>query len=150
MSQKAIFTNMYFWVLVLGVLGGILMLATEFAGYTAPPYGYWYSIYVGTENPDHIPYVPLLVAVAAMFLFNVLIALMGLGVIKVPVTARLLRIGFFLGLLILIIGVAGITAFEIIMADSSASDWWWGTGAFASIIGGALLLIQYIFLIKQL
>nr|MDO8119247.1 hypothetical protein [Candidatus Sigynarchaeota archaeon] len=139
---------MYFWILVLGTIGGILMLATEFAGYNAPPSYYWYSIYVGTENPDHIPYVPLLVTVAVMFFFNAIVGLMGLGVLKIPVGMTLLKIGRIFALIILITGVAGIIAFEIVMANSSASDWWWGPGAFATIIGGALLLIQYIFVIK--
>ncbi|MHA1839787.1 MAG: hypothetical protein ACTSVM_01495 [Candidatus Ranarchaeia archaeon] len=98
MEAKGLLSNYYTWILVLSVIGGILFLTTEFAGYTAPPYYYWYSVSFASafENPDHVVAIPVILAGAAMFLFNALIALKELNIFKVKIPYGDKRFGLYI------------------------------------------------------
>ena len=55
---------------------------------------------------------------------------------------------------IVALGILGISAvggiaFEAILSDSNARDWWLGTGFYTGIIGGILLPLLYYFIMKS-
>ena len=141
MENKDFISNFYTWILVLGVLGGLLILGTEFAGYIAGPYSYWYSVSLGSAfvNIDHLPYAPIFLVLAGLFFLNALIGLQELKLTNIQLPFITKQIGFFSAIGILAISVIGGLAFEIIMAESGAINWWLGTGFYAGIIGGGLL-----------
>jgi hypothetical protein len=144
MSNESILSNFYTWIFVLSLLGGILFLFTEFAGYTAPPYNYWYSISLesGFHNPDHAPFAPVFILVAGLFFFNTLISLMKLNLIKFEVP-NAQKLGLYSSVGILVISVVAGIAFEVMLAESGATDWWFNTGFYAGVIGGILMAAIY-------
>jgi hypothetical protein len=148
MAQDNLFSNYYTWILVLGIVGGILFLTTEFAGYVAPPYYYWYSIYLGTSNPDHLPYVPAILLVAILFFINAAIGAKKINLLPFDLPFDLDKIGVITSIGILAISGLGGIAFEVIMNSSGATNWWLGASFYAGVIGGGLLLVFYYLLGK--
>ena len=53
------------------------------------------------------------------------------------------KIGLISSAMILGISALGGIVFEVIMCGSGASEWWLGTGFYAGIIGGGLMLFFY-------
>jgi len=96
-----------------------------------------------------IAYSPFLLLVAFFFLLNIFLSLKGLNVIKTSFPRNVAKIGLYSSLGILIITAIGGIAFEVILSDSGAQDWWLSSGFFAGIIGGLLLPILYYFSLKN-
>jgi hypothetical protein len=138
----------YGLIFILSIIGAILFIFTEFGGYI----GYYqYSVNIGSSlnNPDLIAYSPLLLLGAFFFLLNVFLSLKGLNIIKTSFPSNVAKIGLYSSLGILIITAIGGIAFEVILSNSGAQDWWLNSGFFAGIIGGILLPILYFFSLKS-
>ena len=106
-------------------------------------YYYYYSIYLGTSNPDHLPYVPIIILVGLLFFLNAGIGAKNLKLLPFELPFDTNRIGQLSSIAILAISIIGGIAFELIMGESGASDWWLGTGFYTGVIGGGLLLLFY-------
>ena len=151
MSNTNILSNLYTWIFVLSVLGGILFLFTEFGGYTTPPYYYWYSISLESAfyNPDHAAFAPIFILVACLFFLNTLISLKGMNVIKFKAPMEANKLGLYTSVSILVISIAGGIAFEVILSESGATNWWFNTGFYAGLIGGILMTTLYYLIIRN-
>ena len=141
-------SNYYGLIFILSVIGAILFIFTEFGGYG----GYYqYSVNLGSSlrNPDLIAYSPLLFLVAFLFLVNVFLSLKGLNIIKTSFPKNAAKLGFYSSLGILAITALGGIAFELLLSESGAKDWWFGSGFYAGIIGGILLPLLYRLVMKN-
>jgi hypothetical protein len=138
----------YGLIFILSVIGAIIFIFTEFGGYLSY-YQYSVNIESSFSNPDLIAYSPFLLLVAFFFLLNIFLSLKGLNVIKTSFPRNGAKIGLYSSLGILIITAIGGIAFEVILSDSGAQDWWLSSGFFAGIIGGILLPLLYYFSLKN-
>jgi len=143
-------SNFYGLIFVLSVIGAILFVFTEFGGYTTPPY-YQYSVNLESSfsNPDLIAYAPLFILATCFFLLNMFLPLKELNIIKTSFPGNSAKLGLYSSLGILAISAVGGIAFEVILSDSGARDWWLGSGFYAGIIGGILLPLLYYFIMKS-
>jgi hypothetical protein len=138
----------YGLIFILSIIGAILFIFTEFGGYTSY-YQYSVNIESSFRNPDLIAYSPFLLLVAFLFLLNIFLSLKGLNIIKTSFPRNRAKIGLYSSLGILIITAMGGIAFEVILSDSGAQDWWLNSGFFAGIIGGITLSLLYYFTLKS-
>ncbi|MHA2060378.1 MAG: hypothetical protein ACW976_06350 [Candidatus Ranarchaeia archaeon] len=150
MASKVFYLNFNIWIFVLSIIGGILFVFTEFAGYVTPPYSYVYLVSLESTfyNVDHLIYAPLFLLVGGLFFFNTFVAMKELEFIKIDLPFVNPQYGFFSAIGILAISAVGGVAFELIMAGSGAINWWLGTGFYAGLIGGILITILYYLLSK--
>ena len=149
-SNQNIRSNYYGLIFVLSVIGAILFVFTEFGGYSTPPY-YYYSVSLESSfnNPDLIAYAPLFILATCLFLFNVFLSLKELNIIKTSFPSNSTKLGFFSSIGILAISAIGGIAFEAILSESNARDWWLSSGFYAGIIGGILLPLLYYLIMKN-
>jgi hypothetical protein len=142
--------NYYGLIFILSVIGAILFVFTEFGGYTTPPY-YYYSVNLESSfnNPDLIAYAPLFILVTCFFLLNIFLSLKEMNIIKTSFLSNSAKLGLYSSLGILVISAVGGIAFEVILSDSGARDWWLSSGFYAGIIGGILLPVLYYFALKS-
>ena len=150
MSNQNTRSNYYGLIFILSVIGAILFAFTEFGGYSTPPY-YYYSVNLESSfnNPDLIAYAPLFILVTCFFLFNVFLSLKELNIIKTSFPNNSAKLGFYSSLGILAISAIGGVAFEAILSESNARDWWLSSGFYAGIIGGILLPLLYYLIMKN-
>jgi hypothetical protein len=143
-------SNFYALIFILSVIGAILFVFTEFGGYTTPPY-YQYSVNLESSfrNPDLIAYAPLFVLVMFFFLLNIFLSLKELNIIKTAFPSNSAKLGLYSSLGILVISAVGGIAFEAILSESGAMDWWLSSGFYAGIIGGILLPLLYYFIMRN-
>jgi len=150
MSNVNMRSNFYALIFILSVIGAILFVFTEFGGYTTPPY-YQYSVNLESSfrNPDLIAYAPLFVLVTFFFLLNIFLSLKELNIIKTAFPSNSAKLGLYSSLGILAISAVGGIAFEAILSESGAMDWWLSSGFYAGIIGGILLPLLYYFIMRN-
>lgn len=148
MSNLGARSNYYGLIFILSVIGAILFIFTEFGGYTTY-YQYSVNIESAFNNPDLIAYAPLLLLVAFFFLVNIFLSLKELNIIKVAFPRNSAKLGFYTSLGILVITVIGGVAFEVILSESGAWNWWFNSGFYAGIIGGILLPLLYYLIMKN-
>ena len=151
MSNLSTRSNFYGLIFILSVIGAILFAFTEFGGYTTPPYNYYYSVNLESSfnNPDLIAYAPLFILVICFFLFNIFLSLRELNIVKISFLGNSAKLGFYSSIGILAISAFGGIAFEAILSESNARDWWLSSGFYAGIIGGILLPLLYYFIMKS-
>jgi hypothetical protein len=149
-SNQNIRSNYYGLIFILSVIGAILFVFTEFGGYSTPPY-YYYSVSLESSfnNPDLIAYAPFFILATCLFLFNVFLSLKELNIIKTSFLSNSAKLGFFSSIGILAISAIGGIAFEAILSESNARDWWLSSGFYAGIIGGILLPLLYYLIMKN-
>jgi hypothetical protein len=150
MSNSDTRSNYYGLIFILSIIGAILFAFTEFGGYSTPPY-YYYSVSLESSfnNPDLIAYAPLFILVICLFLLNVFLPLKEMGIIKTSFPSNSAKLGFYSSLGILAISAIRGIAFEAILSESNARDWWFSSGFYAGIIGGILLPLLYYFIMKK-
>jgi hypothetical protein len=148
LSNLGMRSNYYGLIFVLSVIGAVLFIFTEFGGYTAY---YQYSVNIDSSfnNPDLIAYAPLFILEAFFFLLNIFLSLKELNIIKTSFPSNSAKLGFYSSLGILVITAIGGIAFEVILSNSGALDWWFSSGFYAGIIGGILLSLLYYFIMKN-
>ena len=151
LSNLGMRSNYYGLIFILSVIGAILFIFTEFGGYTTLPYYYQYSVNIGSSfnNPDLIAYAPLFILVTFFFVLNIFLSLKELNIIKTSFPRNSAKLGFFSSLGILLITAVGGIAFEVILSESGAWNWWLNSGFYAGIIGGILLPLLYYFIMKN-
>jgi hypothetical protein len=151
MSNSGSQSNYYGLILVLSIIGFILFAFTDFGGYVGGIYNYRYSVSLESSfnNPDLIAYAPLFILVIFLFLLNVFLPLKELNFIKASFPSNSAKLGFYSSLGILVISAVGAVAFEAILSESGATDWWFDAGFYAGIIGGILLPLLYYFIMKN-
>ena len=150
MSNVNMRSNFYALIFILSVIGVILFVFTEFGGYTTSlRYQYSVNLESSFNNPDLIAYAPLFILVTCFFLLNVFLSLKELNIIKTSFPSNSAKLGLYSSLGILVISAVGGVAFETILSDSGARDWWLSSGFYAGIIGGILLPLLYYFIMKS-
>jgi hypothetical protein len=151
MSNVDTRSNFYGLIFILSIIGAILFAFTDFGGYTTSPYHYQYSVSLESSfnNPDLIAYAPLFILVICLFLFNVFLSLKELNIIKTSFPSNSAKLGFYASLGILAISAVGAIAFDAILSDSGALNWWVDTGFYTGIIGGIILPLLYYFAMKN-
>jgi len=141
-------SNYYGLIFILSVIGAILFVFTEFGGYTTY-YQYSVNLESSFNTPDLIAYAPLFILVTFFFLLNIFLSLKELNIIKVSFPSNSAKLGFYASLGILVITAIGGIAFEVILSESGALNWWLNSGFYAGIIGGILLPLLYYFIMKN-
>ena len=151
LSNLGMRSNYYGLIFILSIIGAILFIFTEFGGYTASQYYYQYSVNLESSfrNPDLIAYAPLFILVTFFFLLNIFLSLKELNIIKTSFPRNSATLGLFSSIGILAITAIGGIAFEFLLSESGASNWWLNSGFYAGIIGGILLPLLYYFTMKN-
>jgi hypothetical protein len=150
MSNVNMRSNFYALIFILSVIGVILFVFTEFGGYTTSlRYQYSVSLESSFNNPDLIAYAPLFILVTFFFLLNIFLSLKELNIIKTAFPSNSAKLGLYSSLGILVISAVGGIAFEAILSESGAMDWWLSSGFYAGIIGGILLPLLYYFIMRN-
>ena len=151
LSNSSTQSNYYGLILILSIIGVILFTFTDFGGYIGGFYDYRYSISLESSfsNPDLLAFAPLFILVICLFLVNIFLPLKELKVVKASFPNNSAKLGFYSSLLILVISAVGAVAFEVILSDAGAVDWWLDAGFYAGIIGGILLPLLYYFIMKK-
>ena len=150
MSNVNMRSNFYALIFILSVIGAILFVFTEFGGYTTPPY-YQYSVSLESSftNPDLVAYAPLFILVTCFFVLNIFLSLKELNIIKTAFPRNSAKLGLYSSLGIFAVSAVGAIAFEVILSESGARDWWLSSGFYAGIIGGILLPLLYYFAMRN-
>ena len=133
-------SNYYVLILVLSIVGAILFIFTDFAGYTAY-YSYYVSFQSVFSNPDLIAYSPIYPLVSFLFLLNIFLSLKELKILRLSFPQNSAKIGFFSSIGILAVNAVCGIAFAVLASDARA--WWFGAGFYAGVIGGIILPILY-------
>jgi len=150
MSNVNMRSNFYALIFILSVIGAILFVFTEFGGYTTSlRYQYSVNLESSFNNPDLIAYAPLFILVTFFFLLNIFLSLKELKIIKTAFPSNSAKLGLYSSLGILVISAVGGIAFEAILSESGAMDWWLSSGFYAGIIGGILLPLLYYFIMRN-
>ncbi|MBD3212685.1 MAG: hypothetical protein GF311_08750 [Candidatus Lokiarchaeota archaeon] len=133
----------YIGLLIVNLIAGILLLATDFGGffYDTGTLNIW--DFVNIINPIG---APIILIVAICFFYSVFFSLMKLFKKEDTLPENALNIGYYLSIVALILVLLGTIAVVIIGLD--ATDWWFDTGFYAGIIGGILNFLLY-FLMKR-
>ena len=150
MSNVNMRSNFYALIFILSVIGAILFVFTEFGGYTTPPY-YQYSVRLESSftNPDLGAYAPRFILVTCFFVLNIFLSLKELNIIKTAFPRNSAKLGLYSSLGIFAVSAVGAIAFEVILSESGARDWWLSSGFYAGIIGGILLPLLYYFAMRN-
>ncbi|MCJ7763389.1 hypothetical protein MUP38_08060 [Candidatus Bathyarchaeota archaeon] len=135
LSNSGMRSNYYGLIFILSVIGAILLIFTEFGGYTTY-YQYSVNLESSFRNPDLIAYAPLFILVTFFFVLNIFLPLKELNIIKTSFPRNSAKLGFFSSLGILVITAVGGIAFEVILSESGAWNWWLNSGFYAGIICG--------------
>jgi len=150
MSNVNMRSNFYALIFILSVIGAILFVFTEFGGYTTPlRYQYSVSLESSFSNPDLVAYAPLFILVTCFFVLNIFLSLKELNIIKTAFPRNSAKLGLYSSLGIFAVSAVGAIAFEVILSESGARDWWLSSGFYAGIIGGILLPLLYYFAMRN-
>jgi hypothetical protein len=136
----------YIGALIFSLIGGILLLAMDFAGWYVYNYyaGYqaWYFIGLN-ELPTGLIFI-----IPALFLFYCTwISLKALQNTNIPPNKNSIRLGFFLSLVVFLLALIGGIIFILTLED--VSDWWFDGGFYGGLIGGLFTSIFLYFILKK-
>jgi len=123
---------------IISVIGGILMLTTEFGGWYGVTYlGYGSYLYEwGSISAFSGPGGALLILMAIFLFYCSVISVLGLiDPDKIP-NKLFILVGVFLSILVFIITLISGAIFVIAVWD--AAEWWFGAAFYAGIISGIL------------
>lgn len=143
-TQEVPISVFYIGLLIVNLIAGILILATDFGGF------YYYTgtlriwEYVNLLNPIG---APIIIVVVICFFYSVFFALMKLLKKEEYIPKNGFNIGYYLSFAALILVVLGTIAVVIIGLD--ATEWWFDAGFYGGIIGGLLNFILYLLIKKQ-
>jgi hypothetical protein len=131
-------------LLIVGAVGGILTLATNFGGV------YYGGYYVRTWeyiNVLNFPYTLVILVVAILFFYTMAIAILSLKDLKTLQPKRYFKYGYYGSAANLVIIIVGAIALAI--SGSFADDWWFDTAFYAGFICSILSVIIYYLLLKN-
>ena len=137
----------YIGALIFSLIGGILLLAMDFAGWYA--YNYYAGVrswgYIGlNELPSGLIFI-----IPAFFLFYCTwISLKALqNTNKVPNKSSI-KLGFLLSLVVFILALIGGIVFILTLED--VSDWWFDGAFYGGLLGGLFTSIFMYFILKNM
>lgn len=93
---------------------------------------------------------PIFILVACLFFLNTFISLKELNLIKFKAPIETHKLGLYTSVGILVISIAGGIAFEVMLSESGATDWWFNSGYYAGLIGGISMTTLYYLSIRNL
>lgn len=141
--------NLSFYVgsLIFSLIGGILLLATDFAGW------YAYNYYAGVRIWSYVGFneLPsgLIFLIPAIFLFYCsyisLLALRNTG--KTP-SKNSIRLGTILSLVVFLLALIGGIIFILTLGD--VTDWWFDGAFYGGLLGGLFTSIFLYFVLKNI
>ena len=134
--QKSAVPNVYVGSLITSIVGAILLLATDFAG--------WYNETSGTREwgwisvDASIPAAILLIILALCLLYCSYISFLGLQTSNEEPTQDKLRLGLILSGFVFLVVLIGGLIFVGVMLSDEPTDWWLDTGFYAGLLGSFL------------
>jgi len=137
----------YIGTLIFSLIGGILLLAMDFAGW------YAYNYYAGVRSWGYIGLneLPggLIFIIPAIFLFYCTwISLKALQNTNIIPNKNSIRLGFFLSLFVFILALIGGIIFILTLED--VTDWWLDGAFYGGILGGLFTSIFFYFILKNI
>ena len=139
--------NYFIGALIFSLIGGILILVTDFAGWYA--YNYYAGLriwsYVGfNELPSGIIFL-----IPAIFLFYCTgISLQALSKTERTLSKNKIQLGFILSLIVFLLALIGGIIFILTLED--VSDWWFDGAFYGGLLGGLFTSIFLYFLLKNI
>ncbi len=144
-----IYQNLSYYVgaLITSLIGGILLLATDFAGWTA------YNYYAGVRSWGWVGLgefpIGILFLIPAFFLFYCsVISLLALKDINKSPSKKSIRLAIILSLVVFLLALIGGIVFILTLED--VSDWWLGEAFYGGLLGGLLTSIFLYFAMKNI
>jgi len=147
MSQSPV-SSYFVGSLITSLIGGILLLATDFAGSADVNY------YAGTRTNTYVyatanPFSFLVFGLVALGLFYCsYISFLGLQQPENPPSQKMLHWGFLASGMVFLISMLGGIIF--IASESGADDWWLDTAFYAGALGGLLTALLLYLVIKEM
>ena len=127
--------NYYVGSLIVSLIGGILLLFTDFAGW------YVYNYYAGVRSwgwvgAGEFPF-GVLFLVPAIFLFYCSgISFLALKNTNKPPSKNSIQLGFKLSFVVFILALIGGILFVLTVGD--VNEWWFGEAFYGGLLGGGL------------
>jgi hypothetical protein len=129
--------NLSYYVgsLIVSLIGGILLLVTDFAGWSA------YNYYAGIQSWGWVGFnelpAGLIFLIPAIFLFYCTwISIQALRNPNMAPSKNSILLGFKLSLVVFIIALIGGIIFVLTVGD--VSDWWFGEAFYGGLLGGGI------------
>ena len=137
----------YIGAFIFSLIGGVLLLAMDFAGW------YAYNYYAGVRIWRYIGFneLPsgLLFLIPAIFLFYCTwISFQALKNPDKPPSKNSLRQGFLLSLVVFLLALIGGITFILTLGD--VSDWWFDGAFYGGLLGGLLTSVFLYYAMKNI
>lgn len=137
----------YIGALIFSLIGGILLLVMDFAGW------YAYNYYAGVRSWGYVGFneLPsgLIFLIPAIFLFYCTwISLQALRNTNIPPSKNSIRLGFLLSLFVFLLALIGGIIFILTLED--VSDWWFDGAFYGGLLGGGLTSFFLYFVLKNI
>lgn len=138
--------SFYIGVMITSVVGGILLLFTNFAGWSYYSYYYGYTIYgsVGVQLDDPLSIILFLIVAGCLFYCSYISYL---GFSDQTVSFTLINRAFLLSAGALAVVVIGALVF--IIDEISSDNWWWLEAGFYGGFIGSLLSTVFLYQIRK-
>ena len=141
MSENPNLRSFYAISMITSVIGGILLLFTDFAGWDGSNYylGFYEYGYIGSNLENPLSIIPFLI-LAVMLFYGTYISFLGFQ--GYDLDAKKVNIAFILSLAVLIVVLIGALIFLVsVIADDV---WWWfDAGFYGGLIGSALTVVMF-------
>ena len=141
--------NMSYYVgaIITSLIGGILLLATDFGGW------YNYNYYAGVRSWGWVdasvfPLNILFIITAFCLCYCTIISFMALKNVDKPPKKKTIKLGITLSLTVFILAIIGGIVF--ILTIEGPTDWWLGEAFYGGLIGGLLTAIFLYFAYKNI
>ena len=137
----------YVGSLITSVVGAVLLLLTDFAGWDGSNYYLGLSIEgsvgVSFEEPlSFILFLPPLV----LLLFCAYVSVLGL---QGNIQTKQITMGFYSAIGAMVYVIAGGLIFLVAILEDEPEYWWFDAGFFGGVIGSALTVLLFYYVLKQ-
>ncbi|MFX0084679.1 MAG: hypothetical protein ACFFAU_03315 [Candidatus Hodarchaeota archaeon] len=137
-------SHFYFGSLITSILGAILIVLFDFAGW------YNYDSYNAVESWGYVDFslqnllvFPIILIIAGCLFYCAYLSYIGLSSSVKRLDEQQLQFGLITALIALVIVLFGGIIFIIVMLMDEPTNWWFDIGFFGSIIGSGLTLIFF-------
>ena len=145
-------SGFFIGALISSLIGGISLLADDFAGWYHSGYYTtsrgWIGIDSAFENGNLLG-ILLFLGVAGMLFYGTVIAGWVFLKPEEPPSTRLVQIAMLLAASVAVIGFIGGLIFVVDMLIDEIDEWWFGMAFFGSVVGGALTTFFYYLILKE-
>ena len=146
MSKNENITAFYIGSMISSVVGGILLLFTDFSGWNGS--NYYLSVYswgyFGPNTEDPISIVPFLI-IAGMLFYCTYISYLGFQ--GNGVESKLLNQAYWLAFAAMVVCIIFAIVFVILISEEDV-EWWFDAGFYGGIIGSALTVV-FLYQVKK-